>query len=58
VSRQDAGFEVDANAVTIVSAAETIEVPLQSKAQVAGRILDAVEAWIARLPAPAGAAAE
>ena len=58
VSRQDAGFEVDANAVTIVSAAETIEVPLQSKAQVAGRILDAVEPWIARLPAPAGAAAE
>ena len=29
---------------------DAIEVPLQSKAQVAGRILDAVEAWLARLP--------
>jgi phosphopantothenoylcysteine decarboxylase/phosphopantothenate--cysteine ligase len=51
VSRTDAGFEVDANAVTIVSATEAINVPLQSKAQIAARILDAVEPWVAKLPA-------
>jgi phosphopantothenoylcysteine decarboxylase / phosphopantothenate---cysteine ligase len=54
VSRPDAGFEVDANAVTIVSATEAIEVPLQSKAQVAARILDAVEPLLAKLPALSG----
>jgi phosphopantothenoylcysteine decarboxylase/phosphopantothenate--cysteine ligase len=51
VSRADAGFEVDANAVTIVSATGAIDVPLQSKAQVAARILDAVEPLLATLPA-------
>jgi phosphopantothenoylcysteine decarboxylase/phosphopantothenate--cysteine ligase len=50
VSRADAGFEVDTNAVTIVSATEAVEVPLQSKAGVARRILDAVEPWLAKLP--------
>jgi phosphopantothenoylcysteine decarboxylase/phosphopantothenate--cysteine ligase len=43
VSRDDAGFEVDTNAVTLVSATDAVDVPLQSKAQVAARILDAVE---------------
>jgi phosphopantothenoylcysteine decarboxylase / phosphopantothenate---cysteine ligase len=43
VSRADAGFEVDTNAVTIVSATDAVEVPLQSKAAIAARILDAVE---------------
>jgi phosphopantothenoylcysteine decarboxylase/phosphopantothenate--cysteine ligase len=53
VSRTDAGFEVDHNAVTIVSATDAIEVPLQSKPQVAARILDAVEPLLAKLPAAA-----
>jgi len=53
VSRADAGFEVDANAVTIVTATDAIEVPLQSKAHVAARILDAVEPRLAKLPAAA-----
>jgi phosphopantothenoylcysteine decarboxylase/phosphopantothenate--cysteine ligase len=48
VSRTDAGFEVDTNAVTIVSASEAIEVPLQSKADVAARILDAIEPLLAK----------
>jgi phosphopantothenoylcysteine decarboxylase/phosphopantothenate--cysteine ligase len=43
VSRSDAGFDVDTNAVTIVSANETEEVPLQSKTSVAGVILDRIE---------------
>lgn len=43
VSRTDAGFEVDTNAVTIVGADRAVEVPLQSKRQVAAAILDAVE---------------
>lgn len=50
VSRADAGFEVDTNAVTVVSATDAVEVPLQSKATVAARILDAVEPWLAKLP--------
>jgi phosphopantothenoylcysteine decarboxylase/phosphopantothenate--cysteine ligase len=54
VSRADAGFEVDTNAVTLVSATEAVEVPLQSKAAIASRILDAVEPWLQKLAAPAG----
>jgi phosphopantothenoylcysteine decarboxylase/phosphopantothenate--cysteine ligase len=50
VSRSDAGFDVDANAVTIVGAAGAETLPLQSKARVAGEILDRVE----RLLAPTG----
>jgi phosphopantothenoylcysteine decarboxylase / phosphopantothenate---cysteine ligase len=44
VSAGDRGFEAETNAVTIVSASGEIDVPLQSKARVAARILDAVEA--------------
>jgi phosphopantothenoylcysteine decarboxylase/phosphopantothenate--cysteine ligase len=51
VSRSDAGFEVDTNAVTIVSESAAVEVPLQAKADVAKRILDAVEPLLARLSA-------
>ena len=54
VSRGDAGFEVDTNAVTIVSASAAQEVPLASKATVAGRILDAIEPLVARLAAATG----
>jgi phosphopantothenoylcysteine decarboxylase/phosphopantothenate--cysteine ligase len=53
VSRADAGFEVDTNAVTIVSAGDAEEVPLQSKAAVAARILDRVERIVAQRQLPA-----
>ena len=43
VSRTDAGFDVDANEVTIVSAAGAEALPLQSKGRVASQILDRVE---------------
>ena len=43
VSRVDAGFEVDTNAVTIVGANGAEPVPLQSKAGVAAAILNHVE---------------
>ncbi len=48
VSRADAGFEVDTNAVTLVAADEVEQIPLQSKAAVAARILDAVERLLSR----------
>jgi phosphopantothenoylcysteine decarboxylase/phosphopantothenate--cysteine ligase len=54
VSRADAGFDVDTNAVTIVGAAGAETLPLQSKARVAGEILDRVERLIAPGPAKAG----
>jgi phosphopantothenoylcysteine decarboxylase/phosphopantothenate--cysteine ligase len=43
VSRADAGFDVETNAVTILSATDVEDVPLQSKAAVASRILDRIE---------------
>ncbi|MCU1384630.1 MAG: coaBC [Acidobacteria bacterium] len=43
VSRTDAGFDVDTNAVTIVAASGAESLPLQSKARVAAAILDRVE---------------
>ena len=43
VSRADAGFEVDANAVTIVGANGAESVPLQSKSGVASAILNHIE---------------
>ena len=43
VSRTDAGFDVDANEVTIVGATGAEALPLQSKARVAAQILDRVE---------------
>lgn len=46
VSRGDAGFDVDTNAVTIVGAGGAEELPLQSKARVAMAILDRVEALL------------
>jgi phosphopantothenoylcysteine decarboxylase/phosphopantothenate--cysteine ligase len=54
VSRSDAGFEVDANAVTIVGANGAEPVPLQSKARIAAIILDRVERLVAsrELPRP------
>jgi phosphopantothenoylcysteine decarboxylase/phosphopantothenate--cysteine ligase len=43
VSRQDAGFDVDTNAVTFVSAHGAEPLPLQSKARVAAALLDRIE---------------
>ena len=43
VSRSDAGFDVDTNAVTLVSSNGVEDLPLQSKNAVAAKILDRVE---------------
>jgi len=51
VSRADRGFDVETNAVTIVSDAGEIDVPLQLKAGVARTILDQVERQLATQPA-------
>jgi phosphopantothenoylcysteine decarboxylase/phosphopantothenate--cysteine ligase len=51
VSRSDAGFDVDNNAVTLVAASGTEEIPLQSKDAIAGRILDRLEQFLAAAPA-------
>ena len=53
VSRADAGFDVDANAVTIVGIHGAETLPLQSKARVAGAILDRVEKLLVSSPAEA-----
>lgn len=55
VARADAGFEVETNAVTLVSADTAEEVGLQSKEGVAARILDRVEPLLSKWPAPAPA---
>ena len=47
VARTDAGFDVDTNAVTIVSSEGAESLPLQPKARVAGDILDRVEKLLA-----------
>ncbi|MFN0066686.1 MAG: bifunctional phosphopantothenoylcysteine decarboxylase/phosphopantothenate--cysteine ligase CoaBC [Limisphaerales bacterium] len=52
VSRDDIGFDVDANAVTIISASGTVEVARQSKARVAAAILDQVTPLLRPAPAP------
>lgn len=56
VSRAGAGFDVDTNAVSIVSTAGVEDVPLQSKSAVAGRILDRVEQLLIAVPARNAAA--
>ncbi|MGE3707880.1 MAG: phosphopantothenoylcysteine decarboxylase, partial [Vicinamibacterales bacterium] len=53
VSRADAGFDVDTNAVTLVDAAGDVDVPLQSKTRVAAAILDRVQALMAQARARA-----
>ena len=54
VAREDAGFDVDRNAVTLVTADDEREVPLQSKAGIARAILDrAGELLEGRSDAPA-----
>ena len=46
VSRTDAGFDVDTNEVTLVSASGADVVPLQSKARIAGAVLDRLVALL------------
>jgi phosphopantothenoylcysteine decarboxylase / phosphopantothenate---cysteine ligase len=53
VSRPDAGFDVDTNAVTLVSAEGTDDVPLQPKRNVAAAIVDRIERLVARTTARA-----
>jgi phosphopantothenoylcysteine decarboxylase/phosphopantothenate--cysteine ligase len=53
VSRRDAGFDVDANAVTLVGPDGAESLPLQSKARVAAAILDRVERLLVNRPATA-----
>jgi phosphopantothenoylcysteine decarboxylase/phosphopantothenate--cysteine ligase len=54
VSRTDAGFDVDTNAVTIVGADGAEVVPLQSKARVAAEILNRIERLVVARPAEVG----
>jgi phosphopantothenoylcysteine decarboxylase / phosphopantothenate---cysteine ligase len=46
VSRADAGFEVETNEVTLVTADAEEFLPLQSKAAIAARVIDRVEALL------------
>ena len=52
VSRADAGFDVDTNAVTLVTAGGAEELPLQAKSAVAAKILDRVEQFLSAVPNP------
>ena len=49
VSRSDAGFEVDTNEVTLVSAQGEESLPLQSKMSIAGHVMERIESLL-RLP--------
>jgi phosphopantothenoylcysteine decarboxylase / phosphopantothenate---cysteine ligase len=51
VSRADAGFDVDTNAVSLVTASGVEEVPLQAKTAVAATILDRIEQFLTAVPA-------
>jgi phosphopantothenoylcysteine decarboxylase/phosphopantothenate--cysteine ligase len=53
VSQPGIGFDAEDNAVTIMTAAEVIEIPATSKREVAGRILDVVKTLRAHKPAKA-----
>ena len=48
VSRSDAGFGVDTNAVTLITRGEPEELPLMSKRETADAILDRVALLIGR----------
>ena len=50
VSRQEAGFDVDANAVTVIAANGEEAIPLASKAEIAAAIVDRLERWLAQQP--------
>jgi phosphopantothenoylcysteine decarboxylase / phosphopantothenate---cysteine ligase len=50
VSRSDAGFDVETNAVTLVTATSTEDLPLQTKTGVAAAIVDRIEQFLAAVP--------
>ena len=50
VSRSDAGFDVDTNAVTLVTSSATEDIPLQAKSAVAQKILDRIEQFLIAVP--------
>jgi phosphopantothenoylcysteine decarboxylase / phosphopantothenate---cysteine ligase len=52
VSRNDAGFDVDTNAVTIIGSSGPENVPLQSKHGVAAEVLNRVERLLIARPSP------
>jgi phosphopantothenoylcysteine decarboxylase / phosphopantothenate---cysteine ligase len=52
VSRSDAGFDVDTNAVSLVTSAGVEDLPLQAKSAVAAHILDRVEQFLIAVPVP------
>ena len=54
VSRADAGFGVETNAVTIIGRNGVESLPVQSKTRIAAAILDRVEKLLAESPAKAG----
>jgi phosphopantothenoylcysteine decarboxylase/phosphopantothenate--cysteine ligase len=47
VSRADAGFEVETNAVTVIGPDGEEQVPLASKAAIAAALVDRLERWLA-----------
>jgi len=51
VSRNDAGFDVETNAVVIIDADGVESVPVQSKSRIAAEILDRVERLMVKSPA-------
>ena len=53
VSQPGIGMDSDRNAVTIITASEVVDVPEATKAEVAQRILDAIQRLRTRRPAPA-----
>jgi phosphopantothenoylcysteine decarboxylase / phosphopantothenate---cysteine ligase len=53
VSRPDAGFEVETNAVTIITDDGEESLPLQSKTSVAVALADRLERWLKGTPAAA-----
>jgi len=57
VSRPDIGFDVDRNAVSVITAGETIKLPEGSKAEIAHHLLDVIVRLKHAHSAPAGAKA-
>ena len=55
VSKQDVGFDVDANAVTIIGGDGDEHVPRASKSAIAAVLADRLEQWLARQSAEARA---
>ena len=53
VSRRDAGFEVDTNAVTLITEDGEESLPLQSKNAMASALADRIESWLKGAPSPA-----